>query len=131
MIKAGGADKLLHFGSKMTLEVEIDISFRDGLNRYSITLQRTDADQLYPRSETVYSWDKRTKKAAEWALAPLGTEAGLSSAKYKKIGRSDHTTPSSTGPQEYFLARPLGAVLLKVWLFPSADHCLRVKSPLE
>src|SRR5580693_200933 len=42
VIKAGGADKVLHFGSKVTEVIHIDISFDDGRNGYEIDLQPTD-----------------------------------------------------------------------------------------
>ncbi len=60
VLKAGGAEKVLHFGSKVTPELEIHISFEfeDGLNQYQIVLQPTDADELVPSSEIVYYRDK-------------------------------------------------------------------------
>src|ERR1700733_10573552 len=36
VIKAGGADKVLHFGSKVTQKLEIGISFQEGVNQYEI-----------------------------------------------------------------------------------------------
>src|ERR1700674_2736678 len=36
---AGGAEKVLHFGSKVTPKLEIGVSFQDRVNQYSITLQ--------------------------------------------------------------------------------------------
>src|SRR6266568_8018093 len=58
VIKAGGADKVLHFGSKVTKELEIRVSFQNEKNQYEIALQATDADELVPESEVVYFWDK-------------------------------------------------------------------------
>ena len=48
VIKAGGAEKVLHFGSNVTRKLERRLSFQEGTNQYSIALERTDADQLYP-----------------------------------------------------------------------------------
>jgi hypothetical protein len=48
VIKAGGAEKVLHFGSNVTRKLERPLSFQEGTNQYSIALERTDADQLYP-----------------------------------------------------------------------------------
>ena len=36
--RAGGADKLLYFGSKNTQKIEVSVSFQGGVNQYSITL---------------------------------------------------------------------------------------------
>src|SRR5437588_11364090 len=51
VVKAGGADKVLHFGSKVTQKLEIRISFQEGVNQYAVELAPTEADQLYPSSE--------------------------------------------------------------------------------
>ena len=34
VVKAGGADKVLHFGSRVTGQMHIRISFEDGVNQY-------------------------------------------------------------------------------------------------
>src|SRR2546426_12710143 len=44
--KAGGAEKILHFGSKTTSEIEIHISFQDEVNQYEIRLAPGAGDQL-------------------------------------------------------------------------------------
>ena len=58
VIKAGGADKVLHFGTKVTQKLQIHVSFKDERNQYQIVLQPTDTDELVPESEVVYFWDK-------------------------------------------------------------------------
>src|SRR5437764_4946065 len=58
VIKAGGADKVLHFGAKVTPHLEIHISFQGEKGQYRIVLGATDDDQLYPHWESVYFWDK-------------------------------------------------------------------------
>lgn len=77
--RAGGADRLLHFGSKTTPEMKIRISFIGGVNQYEITLAPTEEDQLYPRSEKVFFWNKQTYERP-WVdgLIPHGLEAGIS-----------------------------------------------------
>lgn len=52
--KAGGAEKLLHFGSKMTQEIYLRLSFAGEVNQYAITLAPTADDGLYPSSETAF-----------------------------------------------------------------------------
>jgi predicted ATPase len=87
VLKAGGADKILHFGSKVTKQLLIHISFQKGVNQYRIELAASEADQLYSTSETVYFWDKKRypERAYEEALAPRGLEAGISDPGGKKI----------------------------------------------
>ena len=55
--RAGGADKILHFGSRTTEELIIDISFDDIANRYTIRLHATDTDMLYLSSESDRFWN--------------------------------------------------------------------------
>jgi len=79
VIKAGGADKVLHFGSKITQTIEIDISFQEGVNQYQIVLAATQADQLYPKSEVVcYRRKQHCSKPYYEGLQPRGIEAGIS-----------------------------------------------------
>jgi len=87
VIKAGGADRVLHFGSKVTKELYIEISFRDERNRYSIDLKPTDADELVPSSEKVFFWDK-TKYSQPYCevIARVGKEAGISEKRPSNVG---------------------------------------------
>ena len=78
VIKAGGADKILHFGSGVTEQVHIRISFREGRNQYDITLEPTDLDELVPQSETVYSWNKASPGPHSQIMSSVGREAGIS-----------------------------------------------------
>src|SRR6266700_2451763 len=48
---AGGAEKILHFGSKTTSQIEIHISFQAEVNQYKIRLTPTAGDQLSPVGE--------------------------------------------------------------------------------
>lgn len=89
VIKAGGADKLLHFGSKTTRHIKIHISFEGERNAYELWLAATDADQLNPILETVYFWDKERypKKPYSEQLVGQGTEAAISDPKPRKIAK--------------------------------------------
>jgi predicted ATPase len=80
VIKAGGADKVLHFGAKVTPKLEIHISFQGGRNQYEIGLGATADDQLYPQSEKVYFWNKARYPDGPYGeiLQPKGLEAGIS-----------------------------------------------------
>ncbi len=87
VIKAGGAERVLHFGSKVTEELHLHISFQGGVNEYDIKFQPLGADQLYPSSETVYFWDKKKyPKPYSNGLSPVGKEAAISTSKVGKIG---------------------------------------------
>jgi predicted ATPase len=79
--RAGGAEQLLHFGSRTTSEIEVFISFRGGVNQYRLRLRPTDDDSLVPHSETVYFWNKSSYPAPfDKTLSPRdrGREAGIS-----------------------------------------------------
>ena len=73
VIRAGGADKVLHFGSRETDEVYIDVSFLEGRRRYSITLRPSGADELVPGNETVFS-----ANGDQVVLVRAAKEAGMS-----------------------------------------------------
>lgn len=86
--KAGGAEQLLHFGSKVTEEIRIHISFRQEVNQYEVTLKPTADDSLYPTDECVYYWNK-----THYPLGPYheylisrenGREAGISDPSLKR-----------------------------------------------
>lgn len=88
--RAGGAEKVLHFGSKETPLLHIEISFRDKVNGYEIDLQPTEADELLPKQEYVYFWD-RERFPNGWryneGIAREGKEAGISRPESRsKIG---------------------------------------------
>jgi predicted ATPase len=78
-IRCGGADKVLHFGSRNTEKISFHLSFSEGDNQYSIDLSPTRDDQLYPSSEYVYFWNKQ-KYASPYGegLSGKGGEAGIS-----------------------------------------------------
>lgn len=97
VIKAGGADKLLHFGSKTTEKMEFFISFANELNQYFLELSQGDEDNLYPSSEWVSFWGDRSRpEPYTEAIQPRdytegiqsrerGQEAGLSDPEALKI----------------------------------------------
>lgn len=82
VVKAGGADKVLHFGAKITKQLQLYISFQDGVNQYEINLEPTNADELVPQSEIVYFWDKaRFTQPYNEAVPRADKEAGISASK--------------------------------------------------
>jgi predicted ATPase len=90
VVKAGGADKLLHFGSKSTSQIYVEISFQDGKNQYKITVEPTEADQLVPafEGEMVYFWNKTLHPEGPFghSLHSIGNEAGISATTHSRIG---------------------------------------------
>jgi len=86
--RAGGAEKLLHFGSKTTKEIHIHLSFSNEVNQYELKLSPTDDDGLYPSSEIVSFWDKALHRKPYDDSLPArehGREAGISDPKAAKI----------------------------------------------
>jgi len=81
--RAGGAERLLHFGSKTTEKIRIHISFVGGQNQYEIELIPTGADQLTPSQEMVYFWNKQQYPAGPFGegLRSNGIEAGISDTR--------------------------------------------------
>jgi predicted ATPase len=84
--KAGGAEQVLHFGSKVTGEMEFEISFHDEQNKYRIKLQPTADDSLHPTFEEVMFWDKNFPKPYDETVRPRenGLEAGISNPRLAK-----------------------------------------------
>ncbi|MBP8109382.1 MAG: AAA family ATPase [Caldilineaceae bacterium] len=86
VLTAGGAEKVLHFGSKVTSAVEIRISFQDGVNQYEITLQPTAGDELVPTAEFAYYWDKQNHaRSYGLPLSAPGKEAAISVPDFTQI----------------------------------------------
>lgn len=89
VIEAGGAEKVLHFGSKTTREIFIHLSFGNEINQYQLTLTPTQDDGLYPSNERALFWgDKdRYKTPLEYPLSSRqqGREAGISDPELKKV----------------------------------------------
>lgn len=77
--KAGGAEKVLHFGSKVTPEVVLEISFCGGVNGYHVGLSPTAEDRFYVRNERCWFWDKaKYPRPYDVGLAGGGKEAEIS-----------------------------------------------------
>ncbi|MFZ4624632.1 MAG: AAA family ATPase [Rhodoferax sp.] len=87
VIKAGGADKVLHFGAKVSQKLEIHVAFKGEKNQYRLILAPTDADELVPTTELVYFWDKVKHPGQPYTegVARVGKEAGISAQKASKI----------------------------------------------
>ena len=77
VVRSGGADRILHFGAKVTPKLRINVSFGGAVNRYEITLTATDADGLLPvREECVEYKDGHPRTIG--SAAGYGSEAWIS-----------------------------------------------------
>ncbi len=88
VVKAGGAEKVLHFGSKVTGSMHLRVSFRGGQNQYEVDLRPTDTDDLVPLSETVYFWDRsRFPDGPLYSeqISRVGKEAGISGRSASQV----------------------------------------------
>ena len=75
---AGGANHILHFGARTTGELEISVSFNEGVNQYEIRLAPTEDDSLFTETEAVYFWDKaKYERPYGVNLSGSGGEAGI------------------------------------------------------
>ena len=77
---AGGAERVLHFGSRVTEQVEIEVSFRDGKTNYHIRLQPNQLDELVPNIEDIEMFDDPDAgPIANSIHGGVDKEAGISS----------------------------------------------------
>jgi predicted ATPase len=76
---AGGAEKVLHFGSKTTKEIELQLYFHEE-EQYELTLFATVDDGLFPSEEVIYPWNKDHNPTLGIGLnaRDRGREAGVS-----------------------------------------------------
>lgn len=79
--RAGGADRLLHFGAKTTDEMAFRARFsNEGICEYRLNLTPTDTGALYPNSEALVFWDKEIypDEPRKRVISGEGGEAGIS-----------------------------------------------------
>jgi predicted ATPase len=87
--RAGGAEKLLFFGSKTTKSVRFKLSFGNEQNEYSIILAPTAADELFTASERLHFWKKERHPEPPYVepLSPVGNEASISNPMITGAGK--------------------------------------------
>nr|WP_297385899.1 AAA family ATPase [uncultured Roseateles sp.] len=83
--RAGGANRVLHFGSKVSKSMSVHVAFENEQNQYSVSLIPTSNDELVSLNETVYFWDRSHPRPYTESLARAGREAGISSEHSTKI----------------------------------------------
>jgi predicted ATPase len=76
---AGGAEKVLHFGSKTTKAIRLVLSFRDR-HKYELDLSPTSDDGLFPSEENACPWNEDCAGTIGLPLprSQHGREAGIS-----------------------------------------------------
>jgi predicted ATPase len=86
VVEAGGAEKVLHFGSKTTKQIDMHLSFQEEVHQYSLTLSPTQDDGLYPSAELAIFWNKGVNEHPS-GTRPMsreqGREAGISDPQLK------------------------------------------------
>ena len=73
VLRAGGADRLLHFGSKRTPTMRFRVEFADGLADFGVDMRYGSDDQLFPAisiSETVLPPDFEERLTPQPGAAP-------------------------------------------------------------
>ncbi len=82
----GGAERLIHFGSKETETIKLKVWFNNSVDQYEIALQPTTTDELVPVDETAYYWKKSTyDNPYRESLLSSGSEAAISSDKIRGV----------------------------------------------
>jgi len=79
VIRAGGAENLLHFGSKQTQSLRFELAFNKEVDHYQIELANAGADDLIPSSEFAGYWADAKYNQPYWqTISSAGREAGIS-----------------------------------------------------
>ena len=96
VVRAGGADKVLHYGSRVTEHLEIHISVLGGRAKYWIKLVPTGADELVPLSEFI--------DAENFGRGPIrsaGNEAGIRREVHTSVPLRAHVEALFDGRRIY------------------------------
>ena len=80
----GGANRLLHFGSKNTKRLFLRVHFNNLGNQYEIEMSPTSSDGLHPLKETAGFWNKLVYlKPYKGPVAMFSGEAGIGAVRDK------------------------------------------------
>lgn len=86
--KAGGANRILHFGYRHTQALSIRLSFQDETNQYKIILAPSVDDSLVPVSESAFYWNKMSYSLPyETSLFSAKQEAGISREQSNQVAQ--------------------------------------------
>lgn len=93
VMRSGGADKILHFGSKTTQYLSIGISFEKEKREYNIVLTSDDADGMFPSKERLKPTSEGVRTSVkqeqitadsystDYGISGWGGEAGIYNSK--------------------------------------------------
>ncbi len=76
--RSGGAERILHFGSKNTDSINLRAYFNDSVDQYEISLFPNSLDSLVPINEYAYFWNKQYAQPYQKPLPSNGNEAAIS-----------------------------------------------------
>ncbi|WP_200942807.1 AAA family ATPase [Rhizobium sp. Leaf384] len=76
--RSGGADRILHFGTKETESLQFKAYFNDSVDQYEISLEPTDLSGLIPMREVASYWNKSYPQPYNKSLSSFGGEAAIS-----------------------------------------------------
>ena len=77
--RAGGADRILHFGTKVTESMQLKAYFNDSVDQYEIELEATILGDLLPMREVASYWNKKDyPQPYNEGLSSFGGEAAIS-----------------------------------------------------
>lgn len=80
--RAGGAEKILHFGSRLTPRLNIILSFKHESNQYQIELGSDPKGNVFLVNELVLSWNKNEhNEPYVHLLSGVNGEAGISNSE--------------------------------------------------
>ena len=86
VLRGGGAERVLHFGSKVTSQIKLHVSFDEGVTQYEVSLEPDNEDRLFPLHEVASFWDKAIyPEPYSQGLSHFGLEAGISRQHVKGI----------------------------------------------
>lgn len=82
---SGGANSILHFGTKETQKASFHVYLNDNVDQYKVTFSPTVEDGLAPVSEVAYFWNKSYPQPLSRMLASSGREAAISSTSSQSV----------------------------------------------
>ncbi|MGR9244961.1 AAA family ATPase [Rhizobium leguminosarum] len=83
--RAGGAERILHFGMKETESLQLKACFNDSVDQYEISLEPTDVGGLLPMHEITSYWNKAYPQPYNRSLSTFGGEAAISKGNVQGV----------------------------------------------
>lgn len=93
--RSGGADRILHFGSKVTESVQLKAYFNELVDQYEISMEPTHVGGLLPMREIASYWNKAYPQPYNRSLSSFGGEAAISKSNVDGVSSYVKTALSS------------------------------------